>query len=89
VAHYWNGNDSDPGIDVDQTPDSLFDQAMGRAFAEAEERRALQEQLVMDAYAEFVRALRGAGVELKPGDPQKFEIPLRDGTHGVWVEVQS
>ncbi len=81
------------GIRVDQSPDDLFEQAMGMADRDARERAARQrEQLearVRERYREFIRALRDYGVIFEPGEAQKFEIPLLDETHLVWVEIQS
>jgi len=81
------------GICVDQSPDELFEQAMGIADREAEERAARQqEQLelrVRERYAEFIRALRDYGVIFEPGQAQKFEIQLGGPMHSVWIEIQS
>ena len=99
VSNYYHGDGSqvaspDPsGISVDQSPDELFEQAMGLAFHEAEQdlawRRERAMQRVQERYGEFVRALNDYGIQLEPGEAQKFEIPLPDDLHHVWVEVQN
>ncbi len=80
------------GISVDQSPDELFEQAMGLADREAEEhaarRREQLENRVPDRYREFIRALRDYGVILEPGEAQKFEISLEGNMHFVWIEIQ-
>ncbi len=81
------------GICVDQSPDELFEQAMGIAYRDAQERAARQrEQLevrVRERYGEFIRALRDYGVTFEPGEAQKFEIQLDGQMHSVWIELQS
>ena len=81
------------GISVDQSPDELFEQAMGIADREAQERAARQqEQLelrVRERYGEFIRALHDYDVTFEPGQAQKFEIPLDRQMHSVWIELQS
>ena len=80
-------------ICVDQSPDDLFEQAMGIADRKAQERAARQgEQLelrVRERYGEFIGALRDYGVIFKPGEAQKFEIQLGGPMHSVWIEIQS
>ena len=81
------------GICVDQSPDALFEEAMGIADRDARERAAWQqEQLefrVRERYREFIGALRDYGVTYEPGQAQKFQIPLDGQMHSVWIEIQS
>ncbi len=81
------------GNSVDQSPDELFEQAMGIADREAQERAAWQrvrlEVRVGDSYREFFKALRDYGIIYEPGQAQKFEIPLDGQMHSVWIEIPS